>query len=83
MAIPKIHGMTIQSYFWYGKGGEKNPDSDPYEYKPRMKEIAELLRNDTENDFDAEADDLEDAVEELESLIDRIASTFEDDIGYD
>ena len=68
---------TMQDYFWDGLR------DDPWEGVARLHTIAKGLQEYEELDFADQADDLDDAADELEQLLDRIAATFEDDIGYD
>ncbi len=78
MAVPKMHNgrVTVQDYFWDGF------HDDPFDAAKLLHEVAETLRAEESEDFEDEADDLEDAGEELQQLLDRIVSTFEDDVGY-
>lgn len=76
MAVPQINRETVQAYFWDGLR------DDPYEGIERLHKVAKLLKAEESEDFEDEADDLDDAADELEQLLDRIASTFEDDVGY-
>jgi len=78
MAVPKMNNGhdTVQAYFWDGLR------DDPYEGIERLHKVADALRAEESEDFEDEADDLDDAATELEQLLDRIVSTFEDEVGY-
>src|SRR5690348_8146614 len=76
MAVPQINRETVQAYFWDGLR------DDPWEGIERLHKVAKLLQEEQSEDFEDEADDLDDAANELEQLLNRIASTLEDDVGY-
>ena len=78
MAVPKVNNGhdTVQDYFWDGLR------DDPWEGVSRLHTIAKALQAEESEDFGDEADDLDDAADELEALLDRIANTLEDGVGY-
>lgn len=63
----------IVDYVWPNKMG------DPYDVTERLHKLADVVR-DEDADFEAQADDLDDAAEELEQLFDRIFETLNKEI---
>lgn len=72
MARFTVKGKSISEYFWYGVSG----DSDPSYMPDRLREIAQTV---DEEEPDS-ADDLRDAADELDQLLERIGSTLDDDL---